>query len=111
MNLRCLLSGHDWHYGRLKFLDGCFVYFRCCIRCERTEDGVAASDGEAFLAAVREIAEGCSKLETPERAARVTAFSVCVLLDGSGEAYPDRGWRVVDRDGKPVDFFHHDLWR
>lgn len=70
------------------------------------------TNGEIFLRRVREIIEDCSKLPTPERAARVTAFAICVMLDGSGE---DIGPEYIlyvrnEKDGiDPVNFFHHDL--
>jgi hypothetical protein len=64
--------------------------------------------GEAFLREVRSIIEGCSDLATPARAARVTAFAILVMLDGSGEHIGPE-FRVVDEDGKLVEFWHHDL--
>ena len=69
--------------------------------------------GEIFLQHVRDIIDDCSKLESPERAARVTAFAICVMLDGSGEhCGPEYVLSVKnENDGidDPVKFFHHDL--
>jgi hypothetical protein len=63
--------------------------------------------GERFLSEVRKIIDYCSGLESPERAARVTAFSIMVLLDGSGEG--DLNNKVVTIDNEDVEFFHHEL--
>jgi hypothetical protein len=37
--IKCLLGFHDWDYGSLQTLDhqGRF-WFRCCMRCEKTEE-------------------------------------------------------------------------
>ena len=64
--------------------------------------------GKLFLDEVRAIYKECSKLETPERAAKVTAFSILVMLDGSGE-HIGVDYRVLTKDFELVDFFHHDF--
>ncbi len=64
--------------------------------------------GKEFLDEVREIYRECSKQETPERAARITAFSILVMLDGSGEHCGTK-YRVLTEEFELVEFFHHDL--
>ncbi len=64
--------------------------------------------GKEFLKKVRGIYQECARIETPERAARVTAFSILVMLDGSGE-FPGTSYRVLTEDFELVEFFHHDL--
>jgi hypothetical protein len=69
-------------------------------------------EGNRFLECVREIHKETSKWESPEKAARATAFAMCLLLDGSGEWYPPSLYRVCIETSKgwqPVEFFHHDL--
>lgn len=73
------------------------------IRLEKTN-----AEGREFLARVRAIIDECSRLGSPARAARVAAFSICVMLDGSGEACGTQ-YRMLTEDGDPVKFFHHDL--
>mgnify|MGYP007069031955 CR=1 FL=1 len=34
----CLVRGHDWDYFTLTNLDGTPAHFRCCLRCERSEE-------------------------------------------------------------------------
>lgn len=34
----CRIFGHDWHYFSMTRLDGTHEYFRCCLRCEHTDD-------------------------------------------------------------------------
>ena len=36
--LVCRLRGHDWHYFSLTNFDGTPANFRCCLRCERSEE-------------------------------------------------------------------------
>ncbi len=64
--------------------------------------------GKEFLDKVREIYTECSRIESPEQAARITAFSIMVMLDGSGE-HCGTQYRVLTEDFELVDFFHHDL--
>ena len=59
--------------------------------------------GKNFLQASRDIIAECSKLETPERAARVAVFSMLVMLDGSGEHIGEQ-YRLFTEKGKPVVF-------
>ncbi len=73
-----------------------------------SKGGVMNKEGSIFLKQIRSIIEVCSKLESPERAARVTAFAICVMLDGSGE-HPGQEYRVVGENNNDVEFFHHDL--
>jgi len=61
------------------------------------------------LEEIRAIYKDCAKLDSPERAARVTAFAICVMLDGSGEHSECPDFRVVDKNGEKVNFYHHDL--
>lgn len=70
--------------------------------------GITNELGEELLDRIREIIKECGCLPTPERAALVTAFSIMVMLDGSGESL-GRQYRVYTEDGEPVLFFHHDL--
>jgi len=73
---------------------------------------VGQRNGRQFLQEVRVIIEECSKLKTPERAARVTAFAICVMLDGSGESLPGGVYAlsVLKDDGlEPVEFKHDEL--
>lgn len=37
MPLLCWLFGHDWHYFDLGKIRGGRVWFRCCLRCEKSE--------------------------------------------------------------------------
>ena len=64
--------------------------------------------GEKFLNEVRAIITECARLESPERAAHVAAFSILVLLDGSQEHVGEQ-FKVLTEDNKPVEFFHHEL--
>lgn len=34
----CLVCGHDWDYFTLTKLDGTPANFRCCLRCERSDE-------------------------------------------------------------------------
>lgn len=74
---------------------------------------VTNKHGLKFLEEVREIYCDCARrLGTHGHAARVTAFAICVMLDGSGEHVgPDYELYVRTEDGKlePVKFFHHEL--
>lgn len=36
-HILCWLGWHDWHYFGLKRLDGGYDHFRCCMRCEKSE--------------------------------------------------------------------------
>jgi len=68
--------------------------------------------GLKFLEEVRTIYGDTGRLFTPGRAARVTAFAICVMLDGSGEHIgPDYELYVCTESGdlEPVIFFHHEL--
>ncbi len=49
----------------------------------------STQNGQLFLSECRAIIAEASRLESPERAARVAVFALCVLLDGSGEYDPD----------------------
>jgi len=64
--------------------------------------------GKVFLESIREIYKDTSDLKSPARAARVTAFAICCMLDGSGE-HDGQQYQVLTAEGKPVKFFHHDL--
>lgn len=33
----CWLGFHDWHYFSMKTLTGSYDHFRCCMRCEKSE--------------------------------------------------------------------------
>jgi len=66
------------------------------------------NSGHEFLDEVRAIIEACSRYKPPAVAARLTAFALLVMLDGSGE-HVGSEYRVVDSDGELVEFFHHDL--
>ncbi len=69
-------------------------------------------NGEEFLGRCREIIKECSRLNTSERAARVAIFSLCVMLDGSGEDCGPEYMLTVRNENNgvdPVRFFHHDL--
>jgi len=68
--------------------------------------------GLRFLEEVRAIYSDCSKLLTPNSAARLTAFAICVMLDGSGEHVGpnyELYVRTENSDLEPVTFFHHEL--
>jgi len=68
--------------------------------------------GLKFLEEIRAIYGDCGRLLTPGRAARVTAFAICVMLDRSGEHVgPDYELYVRAESGdlEPVAFFHHEL--
>jgi hypothetical protein len=64
--------------------------------------------GEKFLRTVRGIVRECSEYQSPAKAARLTAFSLLVALDGSGEHCGDQ-FRIVAEDGELAEFCHHDL--
>lgn len=64
--------------------------------------------GDRFLARVREIIEEAGKCDSPERAARVAAFAICVMLDGSGEEIEVEGLELF-HEGRIVVFDHADL--
>ncbi len=64
--------------------------------------------GKEFLDKVRGIYKECSRIESSEQAARTTAFSIMVMLDGSGE-HCGKNYRVLTEDFELVEFFHHDL--
>jgi len=64
--------------------------------------------GRELLKEVRDIIDDCSNLPTPERAARVVAFAILVVLDGSGE-HVGRQYKIFTEDGEPVQFNHGDL--
>jgi hypothetical protein len=34
----CFLIGHDWDYFSLTNLDGTPAHFRCCLRCELSQE-------------------------------------------------------------------------
>lgn len=73
---------------------------------------IANKHGLKFLKEVREVYGDCGKLPYSGHAARVTAFAICVMLDGSGEHVgPDYELYVRTESGKlePVEFFHHEL--
>ena len=76
------------------------------IRYHKAED--TNKHGKDFLNEIRAIIGECGKIEDPARAAHTAAFSICVMLDGSGE-HIGKQFRVVTEDGEPVDFYHHDL--
>ena len=68
-------------------------------------------EGAEFLRQVQSIVDECNSLP-PERRAHVTAFSILVLLDGSGESIGAEDYRVFIQDGEnltPVKFWHHRL--
>lgn len=70
----------------------------------------AEQRGSTFLYACRAIIAECSQLR--ERAARVSIFCLCILLDGSGEiSGPEYVLSVRNEQGElePVIFDHHDL--
>lgn len=68
--------------------------------------------GLRFLKEVRAIYSACNEPLTPGHAARVTAFAICAMLDGTGEhCGPDYELYVRTQSGKlePVKFFHSEL--
>lgn len=40
-----LLCRHDWHYFKMTRLDGTKEYYRCCLKCEHTQQ-MAREDWE-----------------------------------------------------------------
>ncbi len=80
------------------------------IRAGLNEMKEKARRGEAFLEECRIIIAECASLE--ERAARAAVFSMCVMLDGSGEHIgPDYVLSVRNEGGEleSVTFDHHEL--
>lgn len=69
------------------------------------------SRGAQFLSEIRSIISECEKLQ-PERRARVVAFSIMVLIDGSGE-HVGKQYKLFEvnenDDLLSVDFLHHEL--
>lgn len=69
---------------------------------------------ELFLDAVRLVIQEASKQSSPARAARLTAFGILTIIDGSGESFAtDYPFRVCapNENGKykPISVFHYDL--
>lgn len=66
-------------------------------------------EGRKLLYRIRNSILDASKADTSQRAAKLTAFSIIGMLDGSGEwDGPDYEIRIKDT-GELVKFFHHDL--
>ena len=68
--------------------------------------------GLKFLEEIRILYSETSRLPTPGRAARVTAFAICVMLDRSGEHIGPKYElyvRTESGDLEPVFFFHREL--
>jgi len=74
--------------------------------------GCPKCNGKIFLQQVRDIIQLTSRYQLRNdgtNVAQVTAFSILVMLDGSGEQSGTHRFRVVTEDGEPVEFGHHDL--
>ena len=68
--------------------------------------------GLKFLEEIRTVYSETSRLPTPGRAARITAFAICVMLDRSGEHIGPKYElyvRTKNGDLEPVMFYHHEL--
>ena len=66
--------------------------------------------GNRFLDQVRGIIEEAAKCKTIERAARISAFAIIIMLDGSGE-HNGETYKVVTENGEDVEFDHSDLYK
>ncbi len=70
---------------------------------------MANKQGKDFLNAVRSIVQESSRQESSARAAHITAFSILVLIDGSGESFSDVMYELKTKAGQDVKFLHHEL--